>query len=281
MTPGAETVGALLAAGQQELRQRQADAALLELEAQVLLAHALDVSRSVLVAHPERVVPARAASDYRALLRRRVLGEPLAYLTGRREFWSLELEVNPHVLIPRPETEGLVERALALGPGSARVADLGTGSGAIALALARERPDWQLIATDRSPAALEVAQRNAARLGIPSIRWRLGAWFEALPAGEFDLILSNPPYVAETDAALDALRFEPQAALSAGPDGLSCLRLLAQGAPRYLRRGGWLILEHGAMQGAAVRAALVATGFTHVRSHPDLAGHERITEGQG
>jgi release factor glutamine methyltransferase len=189
--------------------------------------------------------------------------------------------VTPDVLIPRPETELLVERALALGPpGAAHVADLGTGSGAIAIALARERPGWQIVATDVSSEALALARENARSLGFGGIDFRGGEWFAPLGGATFDLLVSNPPYVAADDPALFALKHEPRLALTPGPDALRCLRLLARGAPRHLRPGGWLLLEHGADQGPEVRRELVAAGFGHVRSHRDLSAHERITEGR-
>jgi len=254
-----------------------------QLDVEILLAHVLQVGRSRLRSHPEQVVEAAQVLRYQALLARRAAGEPLAYLTGSREFWSLPLAVDARVLVPRPETELLVERALELCRATeARVADLGTGSGAVALAIASERPRWRLTATDVSGAALAVAAANATRLGLANVTFRLGSWFEALEEARFELLLSNPPYVARDDPAFagGALTHEPALALSAGADGLRCLRLLAQGAPRHLAPGGWLLLEHGAAQGAAVRDALVLAGFRHVRSYRDLAGHERITEGQ-
>jgi release factor glutamine methyltransferase len=280
---GNMAVGALLGLGLQHLQggtTRQADLNP-ALDAQVLLAHLLGIPRSRLASHPEAPCTPAQVRDYLVLVERRAAGEPLAYLTGHREFWSLSLRVSPAVLVPRPETELLVERALALGTTSAaRVADLGTGSGAIALALASERPLWQLVATEVSDAALAVARGNAAALGLPGIEFRLGDWYAALPPGPFDLLISNPPYVDAGDAALALLKHEPQLALTPGADGLASLRGLVAGAAAHLRPGGWLLLEHGYDQAAAVRDALVLAGFRHVTSHRDLAGLERMTEGQ-
>jgi release factor glutamine methyltransferase len=275
------TIAKLLAEGRALLQgTAAAPDAIPDLDAQLLLAYALKVPRARLKSHPEVVASPRAARDYRALLARRAGGEPLAYLTGTKEFWSLELAVSAAVLIPRPETELLVERALVLGPrGAARVADLGTGSGAVALALAHERPHWQLLATDRSAAALAVARGNAARLALP-VEFRHGDWYQPLAGERFDLLVSNPPYVAGDDPALRILGHEPYEALTPGADALGCLALLARGAPAHLRAGGWLLLEHGTTQGEAVRHALVLAGLRSVRSHRDLAGHERLTEGQ-
>jgi release factor glutamine methyltransferase len=251
------------------------------LDSELLLAHTLGTARAGLLAHPERPVGAAQAERFGDLIRRRAAGEPLAYLTGRREFWSLELAVSAAVLVPRPETELLVERALALLPrATGDVADLGTGSGAIALALASERPQWRIVATDVSAAALQTARQNAAALGIGTVEFRQGDWFAALHGESLDLLISNPPYVAAADPALAALRHEPLLALSPGEDAFACLRLLARGAAAHLRPGGWLLLEHGATQGAQLREELVLAGFAHVRSHTDLAGHERTTEGQ-
>jgi release factor glutamine methyltransferase len=250
------------------------------LDAELLLAHVLGTERWRLTAHPERAVSPAEAARFRQLLARRADGEPLAYLTGRREFWSLDLVVSPDVLVPRPETELLVERALSLHPqATARVADLGTGSGAIALALARERPQWQLVATDASAAALDIARANSAALGT-SIEFRHGDWYAPLAGERFDLLLSNPPYVAADDPALQALRHEPAMALTPGVDALRCLHILVRGAAQHLLPDGWLILEHGSTQGAQLRDALVLAGLRHVRSHRDLGGHERTTEGQ-
>jgi release factor glutamine methyltransferase len=251
-------------------------------EAEWLLIAASGTSRASLHARGEMSVAAADAERFRAWLERRRRGEPLAYLTGTRGFWTLELEVTPDVLVPRPETEMLVERALQLGATSCRIVDLGTGSGAIALALAHERPDWQVTGVDLSAGALDVARRNGVKLGLERIRWLQGDWFARLEHERFDLIISNPPYIAADDPALQdpALRHEPRGALTPGGDGLDALRSLARAAPAHLTAGGWLLLEHGAVQGAAVRALLVAQGFAHVRSRSDLAGHERTTEAQ-
>jgi release factor glutamine methyltransferase len=280
------TMTALLAEGVRRLTASPAGAGPSgnpDLDAQVLLAHALQISRARLRSHPETLVEEQRVPQYRELLERRAAGEPLAYLTGWREFWSLRLAVSPAVLVPRPETELLVERALALrGAPGGRVAELGTGSGAVAVALASERPGWQLTATDVSREALEVARDNAAALGLTRIEFRQGSWFEPLAAERFDLLLSNPPYVAADDPALSspALVHEPRLALTPGADALECLRAIVRGAARHLATQGWLVLEHGADQAAHVRRELVAAGFRSVRSHRDLAGHERVTEGQ-
>jgi release factor glutamine methyltransferase len=253
------------------------------LDAGLLLAHTLRTTRVRLMSEAERAVEPDAVGRYRALIERRARGEPLAYLTGIREFWSLPLRVSRAVLVPRPETELLVERALALRAVSeGRVVDLGTGSGAIALALARERPHWLVTATDISMEALAVARANAAELQLTGIDFRQGSWFAPLGGARFDLIVSNPPYVAADDAVLEdpALAHEPRLALTPGADALRCLREIARDAPQHLEPGGWLLLEHGAAQAAAVRQELVLAGCRSVRSHRDLAGHERITEGQ-
>jgi release factor glutamine methyltransferase len=285
LTAGNPTIRELLAEGTQCLQQDFAapgPSATAALDAEVLLAHLLAVQRSHLRSHPEEPVAGTAAS-YRRLIERRARGEPLAYLTGTREFWSLPFKVTRAVLVPRPETELLVERALALrAEPQGRAADLGTGSGAVALAFASERPHWQIIATDLSAEALAVARANAADLTIGWVDFRHGSWFTPLAGEHFDLILSNPPYVAADDPALAAaaLTYEPRLALTPGPDALACLRAIARDAPQHLNRGGWLLLEHGPTQAAAVRRELVLAGFTYVRSQRDLAGHERVTEGQ-
>ena len=280
------TVAELLAEGVRRLRAAPAGteaAATAELDAQLLLAHVMAVARARLKSHPEELADPSHTQHYRRLLARRAAGEPLAYLTGSRDFWSLTLKVTPAVLIPRPETELLVERALALRTAAAgRVADLGTGCGAVALALASERPRWQVVATDACADALAIARANAAGLGLGRVELRQGDWYQPLRGERFDLLVSNPPYVAQDDPALEtaSLRHEPPRALTPGLDALECLRTLVRGAPRHLAPGGWLLLEHGATQGADVRRELVEAGFAHVRSHRDLAGHERMTEGQ-
>jgi release factor glutamine methyltransferase len=274
------TTSTLLAEGAALLLARGSETA--HLDAELLLAHALGQNRARLKSHPEDIPAASARSHYAELIARRANGEPLAYIVGFKDFWTLRLAVTPAVLIPRPETELLVERALALRPDvPTRVVDLGTGCGAIALALASERPQWEVTATDASSDALAVARTNAASHGLTRVELLHGSWFEPLGQRRFDLVISNPPYIGagEPELAAAALRREPQGALSPGPDALACLRTLVHGAPPHLEHGGWLLLEHGATQAADVARELVLRGFSHVRSHRDLAGHERMTEG--
>jgi release factor glutamine methyltransferase len=276
----------LLERGAQRLRisaAAQGPGATPDLDAELLLVHILGTSRARLRSHPEEAASAAQSKRYTELLERRATGEPLAYVIGRRDFWSLRLTVTPAVLVPRPETELLVERALALRHEEfGRVVDLGTGSGAIALTLASERPGWQVAATDVSEEALAIARTNAESLDLKRVQFLHGSWFEPLVGRTFDLIVSNPPYVAEDDPAMQdpALRHEPRGALTPGGDGMGSLRAIIAAAPDYLERDGWLLLEHGSDQAAEVTRELVARGLRHVRSHRDLAGHERMTEAQ-
>jgi len=251
------------------------------LDAEILVAHVAGTGRAALAAGPDRPLGPEELLALESLARRRLAGEPVAYLTGRREFWSLDLEVTPDVLVPRPETELVVERVLAaLGDGGRpAVLDLGTGSGAIALAVAHERPDAVVTATDASAAALAVAKRNAVRLGLRNLRFLEGSWFHPLAGSRFDVIASNPPYVAAGDPALATLAHEPRAALVAGTDGLAAIEAIVSAAPAHLVPGGWLVVEHGAGQGVAVRAIFSAAGLAAVATRPDLAGHGRVTEG--
>jgi release factor glutamine methyltransferase len=245
-------------------------------EARLLLAAATGFSEASVLAHPERQLPPQIQKTFLEMTARRAAGEPVAYILGRKEFYGLELTVTPAVLIPRPETELLVDLALARKPAS--IVDLGTGSGAIALALKRHLPGARVIATDASAAALEVAKRNAVRFGL-EVEWRHGRWFEPLAGERFEAIISNPPYVMVNDPHLPGLQFEPRFAFESGPDGLDAIRIIAREAPRHLLPGGWLLLEHGAGQHEAVRALLEAAGLETTESWPDLAGIPRVSGG--
>jgi len=251
------------------------------LDSELLLAHVLGCSRTALAAHPERELSGAQAELLATLAQRRAAGEPIAYLTGRREFWTLELEVTPAVLVPRPETELLVEIALEelRAIASPEVLDLGTGSGAIALAIASERPDAAVTALDQSEAALKVASGNATRLGIGNVRFLRGRWYQPLGARRFHVIVANPPYLADADPHLAALAHEPQSSLAAGPQGLDALTAVCTGAASHLHPRGALIVEHGATQGAAVRALMTGCGLADVTTQRDLAGLERATRG--
>jgi release factor glutamine methyltransferase len=252
-------------------------------DAEILLAWCWRKTRSQWLVSVSDPVPSEVAARFEEACRQRATGVPVAYLLGRREFWSLDFAVSPAVLVPRPETELLVERVLHLvSAPAARVADLGTGSGAVAVALAHERGGWSVTGTDVSPEALAVARENGARLAGGRIEWLHGDWYAPFGERRFDAIASNPPYIAGDDPVLesDGLRLEPRGALTPGGDGMGSLVTLINGAQRHLDPGGWLAMEHGSAQGESVRSLLVARGFTHVTSHRDLAGHERVTEGK-
>ena len=264
------------------LRQLQTGG-LPRLEAQMLLLHALGQppqARAWLLAHDDAALPADAATRLHALATRRLAGEPMAYLTGEKHFHGLRLRVDARVLDPRDDTETLVDWALALLPADAprRVLDLGTGSGAIALAIAHARPQARVTAVDASADALTVARANAGQLGL-AVTLHHGDWLAPVAGERFDLIVSNPPYIAEGDAHLPALAHEPRSALVSGADGLDDLRRIVATAPAHLAPGGWLLLEHGWDQAAAVRALLTDAGFTQVQSRRDLAGIERCSGG--
>ena len=271
----------------QALAQAQG-AGLSRLDAQMLLLHLLGHTphqRAWLIAHDDAPLDAALHARWCDLIAQRLAGVPVAYLTGRKAFYGLELQIDARVLDPRDDTETLVDWALAVLPESEiwRVLDLGAGSGAVALAIAHERPAAHITATDASPGALAVARANGQRLNLP-VRWLPGAWndwFAPLAPGErFDLIVSNPPYVAEDDPHLAALAHEPRTALTSGPDGLRDIRRIVAGASVHLAPGGWLLLEHGHDQASAVRVLLTQAGYAHVQSRRDLSGIERCSGGR-
>lgn len=251
------------------------------LDAELLLAKVLGLARSALITRGEEPFDSNQEPAYARLIRERAGGMPVSYLTGMREFWSLPLNVSPAVLDPRPETECLVERALSLMPRDelCSALDLGTGSGAIAISLAHERPHWDITAVDISAAALHVAAGNAERLSLSRIHWRLSDWFEALPGERFHMIVGNPPYIAAMDPALEALAAEPALALVSGPTGLEALGAIITAAPKHLHARGWLALEHGMAQAPQVTRLLRQHGFDSIRTHQDFSGRPRVTLG--
>lgn len=253
------------------------------LEAEILLAHVLDSSRTWLYAHADDDIDPTYIESYRKLLTARAAGQPIAYLTGVCEFWSLPLQVTPDTLIPRAETELLVEHALLHIPqrNIVDILDLGTGSGAIAIAIAHERPSARIVASDISVAALALASANAQRLQLGNIAFLESSWFSALAQQRFNLIVSNPPYIAEHDKHLGQgdLRFEPIAALTSGSDGLDAIREILSRVPEHLKASGWLLLEHGLDQAAAVRLLMSKSGFVDIRTWRDLEQRERVSGG--
>jgi len=275
------TIATLLRMASKELGKTSPSA---RLDAEVLLAHVLETPRNYLHARPEQRVDDSKMRLFALLVVARRKGRPVAHLVGKRDFWSLSLKVTAATLIPRPETELLVEEALRIVPAGARwyIADLGTGSGAIALSLAHERPHCKLVATDISRLALDVARENAERLNITNVEFLEGEWFTPIASRRFAVIVSNPPYIPNDDPHLRSgdLRFEPRRALTGGPDGLAAIRKIVLRAPTHLETGGTLLLEHGYDQGDRVQALLAAAGFTDVYSLSDLAGHSRITGGR-
>lgn len=262
------------------------EAGLDRLDAELLICSALSIDRARILAHPDQVPTDEQRRTILDLFERRSRGVPFAHLVGRQGFRELDLEVTPDVLIPRPETELLIEMTLeVLDAGPKRVADLGTGSGAIALALASARPPWELIASDRSRAALRIARRNAVAAGLDrQVRFAESDWYADLDAHQspLDAIVSNPPYVKrdDPDLAEDVARHEPETALVSGNDGLDALRVIVSGAPSLLRQDGWLLVEHGFDQGDAVRTLMRDAGFTAIETRGDLAGHPRATRGR-
>lgn len=252
------------------------------LDVELILCAVLKITRETLYAYPERKLTIRLQRQLIKLIERRKKGEPVAYLIGHKEFWTLDLDVNSHVLIPRVETELLVEWALNQfsREEEIRMADLGTGSGAIALALASECPHWLVDAADTSSQAIKIAKQNSKKYGIKNVRFYLGEWCDALPRNDYHAILGNPPYVSESDSHGLHLRFEPREALAAGGDGLAAMREIIPQARDFLMEGGWLVLEHGDQQAAAVMELMEDAGYWEVNDFPDLAGLPRMVVGR-
>jgi len=253
------------------------------LDAEVLLAFSLEKTRTWLTTWPDKSLTQAQENTFHALLKRRYNGEPIAHITGSREFWSLDLNISKDTLIPRPETELMIEHILELHPptSSIKLLDLGTGSGAIALAMASERPNWQITATDFSNAALKVAKQNAQQLHLTNITFFCGNWFEPLNNNQFDIIASNPPYIPKDDPHLlqGDLRFEPLSALASGDDGLDDIRLISQQAVHHLSPKGMLIIEHGYDQKENLNDIFIHLGYNNIQQHNDLSGNPRITCG--
>jgi release factor glutamine methyltransferase len=252
------------------------------LDAELLLARSLDVARSYLFAYPEETMDAAAARRFRDVIEKRTEGMPMAYITGEKEFWSMTLMVNPATLVPRPDTETLVEQALMRIPRRAdmQILDLGTGSGAIALAIARERPLCHVVATDISEDALSVARLNARQMSIPNVEFYAGSWIEPVAGREFDLIVSNPPYVASGDPHLSALKYEPVSALASGEEGLDAILEIASTAMSVLRPDCELLVEHGADQATEVAAILAKNDWVEISTAKDLSGNTRVSIGR-
>ena len=253
-----------------------------KLDAEILVGKVLQKSRAELFAYPEVILTIKQQKQIMKHMERRLIGEPIAYITGNKEFWSLSLTVTPDVLIPRPETEILVEHALNLFQENEkiRLADLGTGSGAIALALALERPYWQIDATDNSSKALKVAKINTEHYGVKNINFYLGRWCKALPQRDYHAIVGNPIYIPEQDKNLQQLKYEPREALVGGPDGLSAIRIIIEEAQIYLRTDGWLLLEHGFDQSEKIIALMKHFGYQEIKDYKDLAGLPRMIIGK-
>jgi len=252
------------------------------LDTELLLAHCLEKNRTYLFAWPEKTLTARQIKEFQTCMDRRLSGEPVAYILGVREFWSLSLKVNDSTLIPRPDTETLVELSLAkLSSKNERILDLGTGTGAIALAIAKECPHASVIACDKSNGAVILAEQNRKDNGLANVKVMQSDWFDNVE-GRFSVIISNPPYIDEGDEHLSQgdVQFEPKSALIAGDNGLADLAHIISCSPHYLASNGWLLLEHGWKQGAEVRRLMEVEGFTHVQTIPDLNGQDRVTEGQ-